>query len=46
LYLQYRLAGPFALYGRVENVLDTRYETAFDQPGIRRTIAFGFRIES
>jgi outer membrane cobalamin receptor len=45
LYLQYRLAGPFALYGRIENVLDTRYQTAFDQPGIRRTIAVGFRIE-
>ncbi len=46
LYLRYRLAGPIELYGRIDNLLDTKYDTAFDRPGIRRTLAIGFRIAS
>ncbi len=45
IYLRYRIAGPLELYGRVDNLLDTKYETAFDRTGIRRTVALGFRIE-
>ena len=45
LYLRYGIAGPVELYGRIENLLDTKYETGFDRPGIRRTIAIGVRVE-
>jgi outer membrane cobalamin receptor len=43
--LDYRLGSGWSLYGRVENLFDARYETAFDRPGIPLTGALGMRLE-
>jgi len=32
------------LYGRVENLFDTKYQTAFDRPGLPRTAVVGVRL--
>lgn len=43
--VDYRLGGNRLVYLRLENVLDTEYETAFDRPGIPFTAALGLAIE-
>jgi outer membrane cobalamin receptor len=39
-----RAAPRFEVYGRLENLLDARYQTAFDRPGAPRTAVLGLRI--
>ncbi|HYJ80320.1 MAG TPA: TonB-dependent receptor, partial [Longimicrobiaceae bacterium] len=44
--LQYALSGRSAVYLRVDNVLDTDYDTAFDRPGAPLTAAVGVRFDA
>ena len=43
--VNYRVAPSRTVYVRVANILDTRYQTAFDRPGIPLTAALGIRFE-
>jgi len=40
----WRFAAGLEMYGRIDNAFDREYQTAFDRPGIRRTVALGARL--
>ncbi len=44
--LDYPVADRTSVYLRVDNLLDADYVTAYDRPGIPRTVAVGLRVEN
>lgn len=46
LNANYAVSSRFELYTRIDNLLDTDYETAFDRKGIPLTVAAGVRLST
>ena len=44
LALRWMLPAGVSLHGRIDNLLDTEYDTAFDRPGAPAKIAIGVRV--
>jgi outer membrane cobalamin receptor len=44
LVTQWHASQALTLYARVDNLLNTRYQTAFDRPGSSRTAVLGVRM--
>ena len=44
LAVRWSFSDDVALHGRIDNLFDTDYQTAFDRPGIPFSVALGLRI--
>ena len=42
--MQWQVTGTLQLYTRLGNLLNTKYQTAFDRPGAPRTGVLGVRV--